>query len=184
MANPDRPSGFRFIKTNGGVATAQVRAIGITSGTSMFRGDLVSLTSNLAAVAATNSATILGVVVGFGKKDPLTGSIGSMNDPDNLEVGYFKSSYTSTDYVVFYVPVQNNLFEVQTSTVVTLLPGDNCDLVATAGDTATGQSQQEVTSSTNADFQVVQNPEYVDNDNTLVNARVWVQATPAETAFA
>lgn len=183
MANPDRPRGFRFVKTNGGVATAQVRAIGVTDGADIFRGDMLTLTSGLAAVAATNDATILGVAVGFGKVHA-DGSIGSMTDPENLAIGYYDdSASTHTDYVVFYIPAENNIFEVQTNADLDLAVGDPCDLVATAGSTTTGNSQQEVGTNTNSDFIVVEIPQYANNDNSLANADVWVQVNPAESAF-
>lgn len=184
MANADRPSGFKFVKTNGSPATAQVRAIGVADGADIFRGDALNLESGLAAVGATNDTAFLGVAVGFGKKDPLTGSVGSMYDPDNLDIGYYDdSASTHTDYVVFYIPASGNIFEVQTNADLDLVVGNNVDLVDTVGNTTTGRSQHEVGTSTNADFIVVEIPDYPDNDNSLANAVVWVQFTPAETAF-
>lgn len=184
MANADRPNGLRLVMSESGPVTSQVRAIGVTDAADMFRGDALTLTSGLAAVAATNDATFLGVAIGFGKKDPLTGSIGPMNDVQNLEKGYYDdSASTHTDYVVFYVPTRGNVFEVQTNADLDTTVGANLDLVATAGDTATGQSAHEIGTNTNSDFIVVELPDIPGNDATLTNAVVWVKFNPAECAF-
>ena len=184
MANPDRPSGFKFAKTKGGAATAQVRAIGVADGANIYRGDSLTLSTGLAAVSATNDTAFLGVAVGFGKRDPSTGSIGSMTDPDNLEIGFYNDAIsTHTDYVVFYIPAEGNLFEVQTNADLDAVPGTAVDLVATTGSVTTGISAHEVGASTNADFVVVEIPDQANNDPALTNANVIVQYTVAETAF-
>lgn len=186
MANPDRPRGFTPVKhTSGASVTGQLRAVGVADGADIFVGDLLNLESGLAAVAATNDAAILGVAVGFGKKDTLTGSIGSaLVDPANLnQIYYDDSASTHTDYVVFYVPARDMIFEVQSNADLDLVVGSPCDLVATAGSTTTGRSLHEVGTNTNSDFVVVEIPDYVDNDSSLTNTRYWVQVTQTETAF-
>jgi len=185
MANPDRPSGFRPVKyTSGAPWSGQVRAIGVADGADIFVGDLLNLESGLAAVAATNDAAILGVAVGFGKRDDMTNSIGSAVDPVNLnKIYYDDSASTHTDYVVFYVPARDMIFEVQSNADLDLVVGSPCDLVATAGSTTTGRSQHEVGTNTNSDFVVVEIPDYPDNDSTLANTRYLVQVTQTETAF-
>ena len=187
MANPDRPSGFRPIKhTSGSSVTGQIRAIGVTDAVDLFVVDMLNLESGLAAIGATNDAAFLGVAVGFGKVDAMTGSIGSaLVNPENLnQIYYDDSASTHTDYVVFYVPAQDMIFEVQSNADLDLVVGSPCDLINTAGSTATGRSLQEVGTNTNSDFVVVEIPDYVDNDSTLTNTRYWVQVTTAETAFA
>ncbi|MBL4591185.1 MAG: hypothetical protein JKY96_04430 [Phycisphaerales bacterium] len=185
MANPDRPRGFTPIKhTSGSAVTGQIRAIGVTDGTDLFVGDMLNLASGLAVVGATNDSSFLGVAVGFGKIDPMTGSIGSAANPVNLNIIYYDdSASTHTDYVVFYVPARDMIFEVQSNADLDLAIGDPCDLVATAGSTTTGLSLQEVGISTNSDFVLVEIPDYVDNDSTLTNTRYFVQVTQTETAF-
>ena len=186
MANPDKPRGFTPIKhISGAPWTGQVRAIGVTDGADMFIGDFLSLTSGLAAVAATDDATLLGVAVGFGKKTEFQKNIATAINPDNLGTLYYDdSASTHTDWVVYYVPAQDMVFEAQTAADLSaVLVGGNCDILATAGSTVTGRSQQEVTTSTNADFTIVERPEYPDNDPSLVNERLWVMATRAETAL-
>ena len=186
MANPDKPRGFTPIKhTSGAPWTGQVRAIGVTDGADMFIGDFLSLTLGLAAVAASDDATLLGVAVGFGKKTEFQKNIATAFNPDNLGTLYYDdSASTHTDWVVYYVPARDMIFEVQTAVDLSAsVPGSTCDLEATAGNTATGRSLQEVTTSSNADFIIVERPEYPDNDPTLINERLWVQAVQTETVF-
>ena len=186
MANPDRPRGFTPVKhTSGAPWTGQVRAIGVTDGADMFIGDLLNLASGLAAVAASNDAAILGVAVGFGKVADMSNAIGGAFNPENLTTLYYDdSASTHTEWVVFYVPARDMVFEAQTAVDLSAsLVGAPCDVLATGGSTATGRSLQEVTTSTNADFVIVERPVYPDNDATLINERVFVQVTQTETAF-
>jgi hypothetical protein len=184
MANIDRPNGFKAVKTlSGAPVSSLIRYIGVTDGADMFIGDLINLASGLGAVAATNDAAILGVAVGFGKVDADGIPLGPFN-PSSLETRYYDdSASTHTEWVVYYIPVGDVILEAQTSTALTLAIGANCDLLATAGNTTTSRSAQELNTSTNADFTVVEIPKYPDNDNTLVWGRYWVMVTRAEQAF-
>jgi len=187
MANPDRPSGFRFVKTLSGAPMASVmRSIGVTDGTDIFKGDMITITSNLGTVAATNDATFVGVAVGFGKVDAASGQYGGAYNPDNLTTIYYDdSASTNTDWRVFYVPVDDAIFEVQSDTDLDLSVGDPCDLlVTTAGSTTTGISGQQVGANTNTDMYVVDIPAYPDNDSTLANTRYHVTVTKGEHMFA
>jgi len=177
MANPDKPRGFTPIKhVSGAPWTGQVRYVGVTDGADMFIGDMLTLTSNLAAVSASNDTNFLGVAVGFAKKTDLENLIGPAFNPTNLETLYYDdSASTHTDWVVAYVPADDMVFEVQSASDLDLAVGDTCDLLATAGSTTTGRSQQEVTTSANTDFTVVEIPQYPDNDSTLANTRYWVK---------
>jgi len=186
MANPDRPKGFTPIKhTSGAPWTGQVRAAPCGDGEDIFIGDFVSLVSGLVLPADTNDTTLLGVAVGFGKKDPSTGAFASAFNPSDLGTLYYDdSANTHTDWVVYYVPARDMIFEAQTAVDLSASTlGANCDLLGTGGSTTTGRSAQEVTTSTNADFIIVERPQYPDNDPTLINERVWVQATQTETVF-
>ena len=186
MANVDRPNGFRPVKTfSGAPVTSVVRAIGVTDGADIFVGDMLNLASGLAAVAATNDAALLGVAVGFAKVDSMSNlALGGNFNPSDLTVRYYDdSANTHTDWVVFYVPVDDVIFEAQTATALTKLVGETVDILATAGDSVTGQSRQEITTSTNADFTVVEVPVRADNDSTAVWGRYWVMVTRAEQAF-
>ena len=85
---------------------------------------------------------------------------------------------------MYVAPAADCIYEVQTNADLDLVVGTAVDLVDGSGSETTGRSIQEVGSSTNADFVVVEIPHYPDNDNSLTNALVWVIATPAERAFA
>jgi hypothetical protein len=152
----------------------------------MFVGDVINLASGLAAVAATNDAAILCVAVGFGKVNADGVPLGAFN-PDNLNVRYYDdSASTHTEWVVYYVPADDVIFEAQTSAAVAAgdqQPGDTLDLLATAGNTTTGISKHELAASSNADFTVVEVPHMPDNDSTAVWGRLWVMVTRAEQAF-
>lgn len=183
MANPDRPNGFTPVKTlSGAPVSSVIRAIGVADGEDIFIGDMVNLESGLADPMETDDAAVLGAVVGVGKK--VGGQIVSAFDPGNLEVSYYDdSASTHTDYVVFYAPADDCIFEVQSNADLDLAIGDNADLVDATGSSTTGRSRQEIGSSTNADFTVVEIPQYPDNDSTLANTRYWVMVTRAEQAF-
>ena len=185
MANPDRPRGFTPVKTlSGGPVAGTVRSVGVTDGADMFIGDLLTLTSNLAAVAASNDSTFLGVAVGFGKVGDMSGEYAGAYNPDNLNTPqyYDDSANTHTEWRVFYVPAEDAIFEVQSASDLDLAVGDTADLLATGGSTTTGRSAQEITTSSNTDVTVVEIPRYPDNDSTLANTRYWVQTIT--TAFA
>lgn len=186
MANPDRPSGFKFVKTlSGASATSVMRSVGVTDGADMFKNDLISLDTNLGKVAVTNDADFLGIAVGFGKVDPATGEYAGAYNPDDLTTIYYDdSASTHTEWRVFYVPLQDAIFEVQSDTDLDLAVGDPCDLLATtAGNTTTGISGHQVGANTNTDMRVVDIPAYPDNDSTLANTRYHVAITPAEAIY-
>jgi len=187
MANPDKPNGFKFVKTLSGAPVAAVaRSVGVTDAVDLFVGDMLQLTSNLAAVGATNSATFLGVAVGFGKVSDMQGEYSSAFNPDVLTTLYYDdSASTHTEWRVWYVPVDDAIFEVQSDTDLDLAIGDPCDLLTTtAGSAVTGISGQQVGANTNTDMYVVDIPPYPDNDSTLANTRYHVTVTKAEHVFA
>ena len=186
MANPDKPRGFTPIKyTSGAPWTGQCRAAPCGDGEDIFLGDFVSLVSGLVLPADTDDATLLGVAVGFGKKTEFQKNAAVAVNPDNLGTLYYDdSANTHTDWLVYYVPARDMIYEVQTAVDLSASTlGATCDLLGTGGNTATGRSQQEVTTSSNADFIIVERPEYPDNDPTLINERLWVQAVQTETVF-
>lgn len=186
MANPDKANGFKFVRTLSGAPVSQVmRSVGVTDGADMFVGDLISLDTNLGKVGVTNDADFLGIAAGFGKIDPATGNYAGAYNPDNLTTLYYDdSANTHTEWRVFYVPLQDAIFEVQSDTDLDLAVGDPCDLLATtAGSTVTGISGQQVGANTNTDMRVVDIPAYPDNDSTLANTRYHVAITPAEAIF-
>ena len=185
MANPDRPRGFSAVGTlSGRPLMGSVKYIGVADGADVFVGDFLELASGLAAVAATTLSAGLGVAVGFGKVDGDGVPLGPYN-PESLETLYYDdSASTHTEWVVYYVSVQDTVFEVQTAVDLSAsVIGSPCDILATAGDTASGRSRQEVTTSTNADFLIVERPKLVDNDPSLINEQVYVAVVVADQAL-
>lgn len=180
MANVDRPNGFRAVKTiSGAPVSSLIRRVGVTDAADLFIGDAISLGSGLAVRGASN-AQFVGVIVGFGKKDPMTGEFGNAyGDPANLNTPLFydDSANTHTDWVCYYVPTEDVIFEAQTASAITKLPGETMDITTTAGSATTGISGMELTTSSNADVLVVEIPPYPDNDSTLANGRYWVMFT-------
>lgn len=185
MANQDRPNGLIPVKTlSGACLTGMIRVIGVADGADIFVGDPINLESGLAAPGATNDAAFLGVAVGFGKfaSDGRTPT-GPFN-PDALGTRYYDdSASTHTEWCCYYIPADDVIFEAQTATALTLVVGDTCDLSYTAGSTTTGISACELTTSSNADFQVVEIPVIANNDPTAVWGRYYVMFIRAEQAF-
>ena len=186
MANKDAPRGFTPVKhTSGAMWTGEVRAAPCGNAEDIFIGDFVSLVSGLVLPADTNDATLLGVAVGFGKKDDMTNFFATSMNPDNLTTLYYDdSANTHTDWVVYYVPARDMIFEVQTAVDLSASTlGATVDLLGTGGNTTTGRSAQEVTTSSNADFIIVERPQYPNNDATLINEKLFVQAVQTEAVF-
>ena len=182
MANPDRPKGFTPVKTvMGHPWTALVRRYPVADGADIFRGDAVTFSSGRVATASTNGV-ILGVAVGFGRD--VTGNMGDgigPFDPQNLENAFYDDSEsTHTEWYAWVVPAEGVLFECQTASALSLTFASAADLVNGGGNATTGASGMELTTSTNADVKVVENPEYPDNDITLTNARHWVMFNDTE----
>ncbi len=184
MANPDRPRGFTPIKMLSGAPWAgNVRSIGVTDSADIFIGDALSLVSNLGKVMTTADATMLGVAVGFGKKDAASGVYASAYNPSNLETLYYNDgANTHTDWRVFYVPFDDMIFEAQSNADLDAAVGDIVDLVDTAGSTTTGRSAHELSAGT-TDFTVVEIPQYTDNDSTLIHTRYWVTALKSKSVW-
>ncbi len=185
MANVDRPNGFVPVGTLSGAPwTSRVRAIGVVDGTDIFIGDMLSLSSGLVTPSATDNADIIGVCVGVGRKDAYSTSVAGAFNPADLSTRYYDdSANTHTDWVAFVAMADDCVYEAQTATALTLAVGDTCDLSATTGSTTTGISAHELTTNNNADFTVVEIPDLVDNDHTLVNGRYYVMVTRAEQAL-
>lgn len=175
MANPDTPNGFKFVKSmSGSPASGMLRSAPV-SGADIFKGDIIAIEGSagakLAEAATTNDETFLGVAVSFGKVSDMQGEYGGAFNPDDLTTLYYDdSASTNTDWRVWYVPVEGNVFEVQSSGSIGREVGDAVDLINTTGSTTTGISAHEINTSTNADMIIVDIPAYPDNDKTLTNA--------------
>jgi len=186
MANVDRPNGFRFVKSlSGAPVSSLIRHIGVADGADLFIGDALNLVAGRAARGATSNADILGVAVGFGKVNADGVALGAYN-PDNLMVTYYAdSANTHTDWVVYYIPAEDAIFEIQTDAADSLVVGETIDFQTTAGDATTGLSDMEINAgvTTHSDLTVVELPYIVGNDRTLAYGRYHVMFTRAEQAF-
>lgn len=179
MANIDRPNGFTPVKTLSGAPwTAMIRTVGIADGTDIFVGDAITLSSGLAAASTAADDNIIGVAVGFGKKDAASGYHCGAFDPANLNVNYYDdSASTNTDYFCFYVPVDDCIFEAQfDGTPTTPTVGQGYGLIYTTGSTTTGRSKQEIDGDdvTDIDVKIVEIPQIPGNDHTAAFGRVYV----------
>jgi hypothetical protein len=152
MANVDRPNGFRPIKTLSGAPwTGLIRTAGVADGADIFIGDPVNLETGLCAPVATNDADIVGVAVGFGKKNAMSQEFNGPYNADNLGKRYYDDSEsTHTDWVCYYVPVDDVIFEAQTATALTLVVGGTADISPGTGSTTTGISAGEITTNSSS----------------------------------
>lgn len=191
MANVNRPNGFRAVKTFSGLAPNQlIRSIGVTDGADLFLGDALILASGLAAQASTGAGAtpLLGVAVGFGKVDADGIPLGPFN-PDDLGKRFYDDSVsTHTEWVVYYIPFEDCVFEAQfnaTASVDGILPGVDVDIAATpVGSEVTGISGMVLDGATaGTDLIIVGRPHYPDNDPALAYGRVWVTAKTADKAL-
>jgi hypothetical protein len=184
MANVDRPNGFRFVKTLSGSFQPVVRSVGVADGADIFVGDALSLSSGLATRMAVEGAC-LGVAVGFGKKNAMSQEVSGPFNPGDLETLYYDdSANTHTDWVVYYIPAEDAVFAAQTTDAATLVVGEARDISVGSGSTVTGISDMEIDTSgaatNDGDVAVVELPNRVDNDLTLVNAEYWVKFVNTE----
>jgi len=177
MANPNR-AGFKFVKTlSGSPASGMMREIGIADGDDMYIGDAFTITAGLATDLAVEG-TVAGVVVGVGKKNDMTGNAGGAHNPDTLMTRWYDdSANTHTEWVLYYIPAEGNVFEVQGDGATELVIGEPQDITVVAGSATTGISGQEIdvdALSNDGDITVVEKPVKADNDYTLTNAKYWV----------
>lgn len=179
MANSDRPNGFKFVQTiSGAPVSSLIRTVGVADSADIFINDALQLSSGLAQALAVEGVC-LGVAVGFGKVNDLSGEITGPYDPDNLEKRFYDdSANTHTDWVVYYIPAEDAIFEAQTDTAATLVVGEAQDILATAGSTTTGISAMEINAdalTNDGDVVVVSIPNNVGNDITLAFGRYHVK---------
>lgn len=188
MANTDRPNGFRAVKTlNGSPVTQMVRTIGVADGADIFVGDALETASGLAQ-RFTVGDECLGVAVGFGKKDSMNQEAPIMANPAALETRFYDdSANTHTDWVCYYIPADNVVFEAQVDdTAATLTVGQQVDVLVGSGNTSTGLSDMEINgdATTGPDVEVVEIPSIVGNDHTAAYGRYWVRFILTEFAQA
>ena len=180
MANVDRPNGFRPVKTlSGAPVSAVIRTVGVTDAGDIFVGDAISITSGLATPLAVEGVCA-GVAVGFGKKNDMSQDSGNPGNPADLMTRYYDdSASTHTDWVCYYVPAEDAIFEAQVDDTAEVgVVGEAYDIVATAGSTTTGISAMEINGNAltnDGDVVIVEIPNIVGNDPELAYGRYHVK---------
>lgn len=194
MANPNRPRGFRPVKTkSGGPWTGSVRAVysAATERSSdttnnhgdIYIGDPINITSASGVIPANSNVAVSGIAVGFGHASTVhMGAVGTTYvpappfDPSNLTKRYL--AYDESGWI-YYVEPHDVLFEIQSNSDLDLKVGSLADttiVAATAhGSRTTGYSSVELTTASDNDVQVVEIVLSPDNDPTLTNTRYLVE---------
>lgn len=153
MAYPavEAPYGLIPINLIGGqVFAGSTRQIPIASGynTSIFFGDVVTLTTTgtLVKDTGTSTATPIGVFLGCSFTDPVFGKTFRQ---------YFPANTAASDIVAYVVDDPDTLFKVAVVSGTTVIGsvaraavGENTSLVQNAGNTATGNSRVAVSATT------------------------------------
>lgn len=184
MSNTDRPNGFTPVGTlSGSPWQGQVKAYKADgSGANLFPGDMVILEADGAIDIATSASTeLLGVVVGK-MLNPVNSTTNLISDGalGSTDLTLSKKYYDTADGAgwILVCVGPDTLYEVQAdgTTPYTAI-GSNCDLLATAGSTSTGRSQQEISSTvstaTTSGIRIVALAQRVDNDVASANSK-WV----------
>ena len=180
MANVDRPNGFRPVKTlSGRPVNSLIREVGVADGADIFIGDAISLTTGLAGRLAVEGVTA-GVAVGFGKKNAMENRVGGMFNADALMTRYYDdSANTHTDWVCYYVPAEDCIFEAQIDDTAEVgVVGEAYDIIVGTGSVSTGLSDMEINGNAltnDGDVVIVEIPEIVGNDPSLAFGRYWVK---------
>lgn len=185
MANVDRPNGARVIGTmSGSPWNASVKAFEVdSSAANIFPGDFVIMEADgKVAPATAGSVELVGVCVGVphymptktnGKWDHF---MSSGTQPD-LSIKYHE---TGSAGIILVAVGPDLLYEMQEDDEGNALAltdiGANVDILATAGDTTTGTSRQEIDRSTVATTAAqLRLVEFVDRpDNELGDWARWV----------
>ena len=185
MANVDRPNGFRPVKTlSGRPVNSIIRTVGVADAADIFIHDAISLSSGLAGRMAVEGAA-LGVAVGFGKKNSMENRVPGPFNADNLMTRYYDdSASTHTDWVVYYIPAEDCIFEAQIDdTAETGVVGEGYDIIVGSGTVATGLSDMEVNGNAktnDGDVVIVEIPEIAENDPTAAFGRYWFKFVNTE----
>ena len=190
MANTSRANGFTPVKTlSGAPISSMIRSVyspaaDRSSDTTNNHGDLyigdpITIGTDGTVTPADSNELVSGVVVGIGAASAVNhGATGSavvpapMFYPADLTRKYLPLTEAGW---VYYVPVNDVLFEVQTASDLDLLPGKFADtnIVANTahGSRTTGRSNVELTTASDNDVIVVENVMTPDNDITSAYAR-------------
>lgn len=184
MANVSRANGFTPVKTLSGAPwTGMIRyvdspAADRSSDTTnnhgdIYIGDPINIATTGVVTPANSNELISGVVVGIG---PTSGGVTHGRN------GMWKASDLTRKHLpydeagrIYYVPVNDVLFEVETGSDLDLSPGELADIsiVANAahGSRTTGLSSANLVVASDNDVRVIENVTRPDNDISLTAAR-------------
>lgn len=149
MANVDRPAGARPVRYLGGApynGAATAYNVDSSNGTAIFVGDFMirEADGNVAPYTGTGGGSLLGVCIAAGTNAQ------TYSTPDTPSQRYLAASTAGTvliaddPHVVFEIQEDN----VDGTALAATDAGTNCDVLATAGSTTTGQSAHEIDRST------------------------------------
>jgi hypothetical protein len=184
MANTSRANGFTPVKTRSGAqwtgmiqyvdSAAADRSSDTTNNHGdIYVGDPITIHTDGTVIPADSNALVAGVVVGVG---PVTGG------PTHGRAGMWKATDLTRRHLpydeagrIYYVPVADVLFEVETASDLDLSPGELADFNLVAGTAhgsrTTGLSNVALVVASDNDVQVVENVTRPDNDISLTAAR-------------
>ncbi len=186
MANTSRANGFTPVKTLSGAQwTGMIRyvdspAADRSSDTTnnhgdIYIGDPIRIHTDGVVTPANSNQLVAGVVVGVSKDAVVTHGHAGMWNPADLTKRYLAYDEAGR---IWYVPVNDVLFEVESGSDLDLVPGEKADFSTDAneahGSRTTGLSSVTIVTSSNADVQVVEAVTRPDNDATLTAARYLV----------
>lgn len=140
MANINAPNGFRPLRhLKGGTIRANEYALASATASSIFAGDVVKLlNTGLLDVAAATDTNLIGVVQGFSWTD----TDGTPRFEKKFPTG--QVTLGSADVKAFVYDDPDIVFEAQASTYSQTHNGNNADITATAGNSATGISKHSI----------------------------------------
>lgn len=194
MANPDRPRGFKAVRTKSGAplsgalrmvySPASDRSSDSTNNHGdLYKGDPIQIDTSGVVTFANSNVAVSGVVAGVHKAGTIQfGANGTEANtappynPANLTELYLP--YDSAGWILYY-DVQDVLFEIQSASDLDLKVGSLADTTGAAatahGDRTTGMSNVELTTASDNDVKVVDIARDPDNDTTLANTRYLVE---------
>lgn len=183
MANTSRSNGFKPVKTLSGAPwTGMVRYVDTAAADrssdttnnhgDIYIGDPITINTDKTVVPSNSDLLVSGVVVGVGESGNVTHGRAGMWDPTDLTKRYLAYNEAGR---VFYVPVNDMLFEVEEASDLDFAPGSLADITTDAaeahGSRTSGLSSCKITTASNNDVQVVEHLVKPDNDPTITAAR-------------
>lgn len=181
--------GFRWARSKIGAKTEpRERGVVITANSgAIFRGDAVKRVSDGTFIVCAAGDAVYGIADGVERYKNSSSQIVSGNYlPDATAYSGTPTLDNPQASVIYIIPCRDQVFEVDVNTAATTLTtaqdlvGNNADLVATAGSTASGRSGFVLNTASGsgtgtAQFQILEIVQMPGNDVTAVNWKALVQ---------